>query len=188
MNKILSRQALPLLLAMGLSTGCSVTVTQSSPTPPATTSATATRPSVPSLALPSPTGATLTLAQSVDRYEKIVEPRNAAAREVRKVQDAKQPWTAHQTAVTRLFDAEDAAMVELAGTAWPGEIRPLVDALVESKSANRLAMYAAVSARTESEYLTALADLGSPAECHALSALKVALGLPAVPNCPGASA
>lgn len=177
-----------LLLAGALAAGCSITVSQSpSPTPsaPAPTSA-APRPAVSPLVLPSPSGKPLTKAQAAARYQKIVELRNGATGAIKKVEDEKGTWQAHQAAVTELIKAEDAVLVQLGGVAWPADVRPHVDALLQLKLAHREQTYAVVAAQTQQEYLAALNAVPAKLGCREVSAVKVALGLPAVEGCPSA--
>ncbi len=175
-----------LLLAGALSAGCSITVSQSpAPTPaaPAPTSA-APRPAVSPLVLPSPTGKPLTKAEAAARYQKIVALRDSATAAIKKVQDEKKSWQEHQAAVTELIKTEDTLLVQLAEVAWPADVRPHVDALLQARLAYREQTYLVVTAQTQQEYLAALQALPAKLACREVSALKVSLGLPPVEDCP----
>jgi len=91
--------------------------------------------------------------------------------------DARDPWMKQRDALSKVFEADEVETVELAGTAWPVDVRPLVDRFVQVKLAHRQAMSDATHATTEAEFVR-LADqaLAQP-ECQEANAVRTALGL-----------
>jgi hypothetical protein len=135
--------------------------------------------------LPSATGPVLDRDAAARRYREIANPHNMAMNELFAVQDSRGSWEEEQQVVRKIFEVDDVEILELAGTAWPLDVRPLVDRLVQVKLAHRQAASDATHATTRAEYFR-LSNLSfAQPECIEANAVRAALGLGAAGgDCP----
>ena len=101
------------------------------------------------------------------------------------MQDSQGSWEEEQQVVKKIFEVDDVEIFELAGTAWPSDVRPLVDRFVQVKLAHRQATSDAAYATTGAEYFR-LSNLSfAQPECIEANAVRTALGLGAAGgDCP----
>ena len=142
-------------------------------------------PSAASVEPPSSSGPTLDREAAAQRYLEIVDGHNAAVNDFAAARERDAPWQEEQAALRVLFQADEKEGADLAATAWPADVRPLIDQLIQAKLANRQAMSAATRATTREEYLRLLDVAFANDECAEANAVRGALGLePAGGDCP----
>lgn len=170
----LAPAALVVLALAGCGGGSGSAPKAAAPTAAATTLAPTTEASTPT---PSPTPTTLSRSEAAATYLRLVKPVNTAIDAASHI-----PPRVGQAVILakHLLAANHAFAIGLEGSAWPADVRPVIDRLLNDVTAEQPLIRDMAKATSRDAYVSAANVWGSKGSKHGADAelARVKLGLP----------